>query len=234
MQQCCFFFFFSDQATTEIYPLSLHDALPIWPAYQYFIPKNRDLFLGIKKHAYVRQRGATTQLVVVFRDPSTSPPACKRSHGGDPIEPRQAIAAAAPAPAAVPSIPASHVGLVTPHGVVSVQTEMDSLRAKVDAIQLSSVKSAQVTGLPPGEAQQTRTVQGSGNGKNEARGSASQQAIEIIRKIRPSAIDSKDHSTKLYAVLERIMEHQGLPPPIWIESKSGNIHVCQCTFSLPK
>src|SRR4051812_49890128 len=26
----CFFFFFNDTATTEIYPLSLHDALPIW------------------------------------------------------------------------------------------------------------------------------------------------------------------------------------------------------------
>src|SRR5690349_24004362 len=27
---CCFFFFFNDTATTEIYTLSLHDALPIW------------------------------------------------------------------------------------------------------------------------------------------------------------------------------------------------------------
>src|SRR3989454_554277 len=27
-----FFFFFNDTATTEIYPLSLHDALPIFPA----------------------------------------------------------------------------------------------------------------------------------------------------------------------------------------------------------
>src|SRR2546425_5884573 len=26
-----YFFFFNDTATTEIYPLSLHDALPIWP-----------------------------------------------------------------------------------------------------------------------------------------------------------------------------------------------------------
>src|SRR3712207_7631761 len=25
------FFFFNETATTEIYPLSLHDALPIWP-----------------------------------------------------------------------------------------------------------------------------------------------------------------------------------------------------------
>src|SRR5206468_7565579 len=27
-----FFFFFNDPATTELYTLSLHDALPIWPA----------------------------------------------------------------------------------------------------------------------------------------------------------------------------------------------------------
>src|SRR2546426_893473 len=27
---CCFFFFFNDTATTEIYTLSLHDALPIY------------------------------------------------------------------------------------------------------------------------------------------------------------------------------------------------------------
>src|SRR5499426_4861916 len=26
----CFFFFFNDTATTDIYTLSLHDALPIW------------------------------------------------------------------------------------------------------------------------------------------------------------------------------------------------------------
>ncbi len=28
----CFFFFFNETATTEIYTLSLHDALPIWQA----------------------------------------------------------------------------------------------------------------------------------------------------------------------------------------------------------
>src|SRR5258708_33228835 len=28
---CFSFFFFNDTATTEIYTLSLHDALPIWP-----------------------------------------------------------------------------------------------------------------------------------------------------------------------------------------------------------
>src|SRR5258708_24928467 len=41
-----FFFFFNDTATTEIYTLSLHDALPIWPdsypefrATSYMFPK---------------------------------------------------------------------------------------------------------------------------------------------------------------------------------------------------
>src|SRR3712207_8459798 len=29
------FFFFNDTATTEIYTLSLHDALPIWPLHQF-------------------------------------------------------------------------------------------------------------------------------------------------------------------------------------------------------
>ena len=29
-QVLCVFFFFNDTATTEIYTLSLHDALPIW------------------------------------------------------------------------------------------------------------------------------------------------------------------------------------------------------------
>src|SRR5689334_24082436 len=29
-RSCCFFFFFTDPATTEIYTLSLHDALPIF------------------------------------------------------------------------------------------------------------------------------------------------------------------------------------------------------------
>src|SRR6478736_10310579 len=33
-----FFFFFNDTATTEIYTLSLHDALPIWPSQ----PSTRD------------------------------------------------------------------------------------------------------------------------------------------------------------------------------------------------
>src|SRR5258707_8673901 len=34
-QGCVFFFFFNDTATTEIYTLSLHDALPIFTAKAY-------------------------------------------------------------------------------------------------------------------------------------------------------------------------------------------------------
>src|SRR2546430_6089322 len=37
--QICFFFFFNDTATTEIYTLSLHDALPISPYYQPVPPR---------------------------------------------------------------------------------------------------------------------------------------------------------------------------------------------------
>src|SRR5260370_15057476 len=41
------FFFFNDTATTEIYTLSLHDALPIYPI-------RRDLVVAI--HLYVQRR----------------------------------------------------------------------------------------------------------------------------------------------------------------------------------
>src|SRR5256885_11738968 len=43
----CIFFFFNDTATTEIYTLSLHDALPIWSA----------RLLGLEARA-LEQRGA--------------------------------------------------------------------------------------------------------------------------------------------------------------------------------
>src|SRR3712207_6968684 len=36
-----FFFFFNDTATTEIYTLSLHDALPICPALLAVVPRHR-------------------------------------------------------------------------------------------------------------------------------------------------------------------------------------------------
>src|SRR2546427_11510565 len=44
----CYFFFFNDTATTEIYTLSLHDALPILPRFsrmpsQPIMPKNNTI-----------------------------------------------------------------------------------------------------------------------------------------------------------------------------------------------
>src|SRR2546427_7582332 len=44
MSSCChvfFFFFFNDTATTEIYTLSLHDALPIYSVYGIAFSPNR-------------------------------------------------------------------------------------------------------------------------------------------------------------------------------------------------
>src|SRR5256885_7854207 len=54
---CSFFFFFNDTATTEIYTLSLHDALPIWAAGKHPGParapvpergRGRDRVLGVE------------------------------------------------------------------------------------------------------------------------------------------------------------------------------------------
>src|SRR2546421_12697149 len=38
-RRTCFFFFFNDTATTEIYTLSLHDALPIYSFYATYAAK---------------------------------------------------------------------------------------------------------------------------------------------------------------------------------------------------
>src|SRR5438132_4149731 len=40
----CFFFFFNDTATTEIYTLSLHDALPIYPQMEAVLVATADQF----------------------------------------------------------------------------------------------------------------------------------------------------------------------------------------------
>src|SRR2546430_12397216 len=49
----CFFFFFNDTATTEIYTLSLHDALPI--SGEFNLP--RDVAIGRDGHLYVVDSG---------------------------------------------------------------------------------------------------------------------------------------------------------------------------------
>src|SRR2546429_5471835 len=50
----CTFFFFNDPATTEIYPLSLHDALPIFlfPHLRHFLRRvRRDLLVHVELRA---------------------------------------------------------------------------------------------------------------------------------------------------------------------------------------
>src|SRR5256885_8429426 len=52
-----FFFFFNDTATTEIYTLSLHDALPICASqaldiYDYAAGSSKDASLGLSKPAW--------------------------------------------------------------------------------------------------------------------------------------------------------------------------------------
>src|SRR3712207_6975696 len=49
------FFFFNDTATTEIYTLSLHDALPIWQAYGQTADRERRLVGGASLDARNRQ-----------------------------------------------------------------------------------------------------------------------------------------------------------------------------------
>src|SRR5882724_10403068 len=44
---CCIFFFFNDTATTEIYTLSLHDALPIWVVLAAVRPRLRTVLVGL-------------------------------------------------------------------------------------------------------------------------------------------------------------------------------------------
>src|SRR3712207_9187665 len=47
MQNFVFFFFFNDTATTEIYTLSLHDALPIWCRSAYDVYSQQPLGGGV-------------------------------------------------------------------------------------------------------------------------------------------------------------------------------------------
>src|SRR5574340_1817575 len=60
---CCpdvlFFFFFNDTATTEIYTLSLHDALPICPARRGRSPSR---FRGSRRTARARSEEHTSEL----------------------------------------------------------------------------------------------------------------------------------------------------------------------------
>src|SRR2546430_4476030 len=54
-----FFFFFNDTATTEIYTLSLHDALPIYPGAEFpsamAQQMDHETRIGIVRRAYAKQ-----------------------------------------------------------------------------------------------------------------------------------------------------------------------------------
>src|SRR5258708_23241765 len=56
-----FFFFFNDTATTEIYTLSLHDALPIYPGRSYRRPRGVDRGTCGEQRGDVRLRGHDRQ-----------------------------------------------------------------------------------------------------------------------------------------------------------------------------
>src|SRR6266571_122558 len=56
---CFFFFFFNDTATTEIYTLSLHDALPIFCGYQF---RHAELVIGAPQHRRQRSEEHTSEL----------------------------------------------------------------------------------------------------------------------------------------------------------------------------
>src|SRR2546426_7747430 len=59
------FFFFNDTATTEIYTLSLHDALPICALRPTLVAGRCDMFIGLP-HATERGPGATIALTRPF------------------------------------------------------------------------------------------------------------------------------------------------------------------------
>src|SRR5256885_11040760 len=50
-----FFFFFNDTATTEIYTLSLHDALPIWDNFTFIANSPKEISAGHQR-CYIKAR----------------------------------------------------------------------------------------------------------------------------------------------------------------------------------
>src|SRR2546429_7199879 len=76
MAQCCsFFFFFNDTATTEIYTLSLHDALPI------FELRGRLLGLLLGLLAHLPRRPGPGQHAGGERTPDRKSTRLNSSHG---------------------------------------------------------------------------------------------------------------------------------------------------------
>src|SRR6266404_4898625 len=67
-----FFFFFNDTATTEIYTLSLHDALPIGPIGERLQGPRRFEILEIADHDFARLSGQNASLPRVQRGIETT------------------------------------------------------------------------------------------------------------------------------------------------------------------
>src|SRR2546422_5921143 len=57
-----FFFFFNDTATTEIYTLSLHDALPIWRVVRQLVDHGRHELHGVALQRRGQQDRKSTRL----------------------------------------------------------------------------------------------------------------------------------------------------------------------------
>src|SRR3712207_7339930 len=73
LDQLCFFF--NDTATTEIYTLSLHDALPIWPPPSPTPDLQAAGRLAHVEHRLRRGRGPAEDAPVVEREPAAVAPA---------------------------------------------------------------------------------------------------------------------------------------------------------------
>src|SRR5260370_41102843 len=71
--RCAFFFFFNDTATTEIYTLSLHDALPICGAaggHQKLLCGSAFFILMSKKSLGNEKAGSLAKIVALFSWPA--------------------------------------------------------------------------------------------------------------------------------------------------------------------
>src|SRR6266487_4987756 len=79
---CFFFFFFNDTATTEIYTLSLHDALPICARSQSMVRPNLQVSQAVALRQKFRSPASAAPHTALLKIVSASPrPAGVVSHG---------------------------------------------------------------------------------------------------------------------------------------------------------
>src|SRR6266478_7156574 len=62
IRYCVFFFFFNDTATTEIYTLSLHDALPICPCHRRSRMPSSHLYFWTRDRKSTRLNSSHSQI----------------------------------------------------------------------------------------------------------------------------------------------------------------------------